>query len=179
MTFVRRGREISRPFLISMSWMKKLLIKHTPTLIFVWKWKLSRRTFIDVVSTLAKQRHNYVDKITLIRRQWTDVVSTLKRGWKWKFSQRTFIDVVSSLTKQRWTMSIKLHRFNVDKPTLFQPWNLVENKSWADDSLSKLFQHLKNNVETTLKQLRQFNVDYPILFQRWYLAEDESWVNVC
>ena len=72
------------------------------TLIFVWEWKLSRRTFIDVVSTLAKQRWNNVDSITSIQRRWTNIVSTLKLGWKWKLSRRMFIDVVSKLTKQRW-----------------------------------------------------------------------------
>ena len=39
------------------------------TLIFGWKRKLSRRTFIDVVSTLAKQLWNNVDRITSIQRQ--------------------------------------------------------------------------------------------------------------
>ena len=39
------------------------------TLIFGWKWKLSRRTFFDVVSTLRKQRWlNYVDSSSITKR---------------------------------------------------------------------------------------------------------------
>ena len=84
------------------------------TLIFGWKWKLSWRIFIDVVSTLTKQRWNNVDRITSIQRRWTNVVSTLKFGWKWKLSRRMFIDVVSTLTKQR--------RNSVDRIMLIQCW---------------------------------------------------------
>ena len=69
---------------------------NTWTLIFGWKWKLSRRTFIDLVSTLAKQRWNNVDRITSIQRQWTNVATRLKFGWKWKLNRRMFIDVVST-----------------------------------------------------------------------------------
>ena len=75
--------------------------QNSSTLIFGWKWKLSRRTFIDVVSTLTKQRWNNVDRITSIQRRWTNVVSTLKFGWKWKLNRRIFMDVVSTLTNQR------------------------------------------------------------------------------
>ena len=57
------------------------------TLIFGWKWKLSRRTFFDVVSTLRKQRWNNVDKITSIQRRLPNV-STLIFGWKWKLNRR-------------------------------------------------------------------------------------------
>ena len=63
---------------------------------------MSRRTFFDVVSTLAKQRWKSVERIASIQCQWTNVVSTLKFGWAWKLSRRMFIDVVSMLTKQRW-----------------------------------------------------------------------------
>ena len=38
---------------------------------FGWKWKLSRRMFIDIVSTLTKQRWNNIDRINV------DAVSTL------------------------------------------------------------------------------------------------------
>ena len=82
------------------------------TLIFGWQWKLSRRAFIDVVSTLAKQRWNSVDRMTLIQRRWTNVLSTLKFGWKWKLSWRLFIQVVSTLSKQHWN--------NVDRITSIQ-----------------------------------------------------------
>ena len=68
---------------------------------FGWKWELSRRTFIDVVSTLAKQHGNNIHRITSIQRRWTKVVSTLQVGWKWKLIRRILIDVVSTLTKQR------------------------------------------------------------------------------
>ena len=71
--------------------------QRSSTLMFGWKWKLSRRTFIDVVSILSKQRWNNVDGITSIQRRWTNVVSTLKFGWKWKFSRHMFMDVVSTL----------------------------------------------------------------------------------
>ena len=36
---------------------------------FRLKWKLSRRMFIDVVSTLIKQRWNNIERITLIQRR--------------------------------------------------------------------------------------------------------------
>ena len=77
------------------------------------------------------------------------------------------------------TTLIEWRRFNVDEPTLFQRWNLVENESWANVCLSTLFQRWQDNVETTLIELRWFNVDDPMLFQRWYYVEKESWVNAC
>ena len=122
---------------------------NTSTLIFAWKWMLSWRTFIDVFSTLAKQRWNNVDRITSIQRRWTNIVSTLKFGWKWKLSQRMFIDVVSTLTKQRWN--------NVDRVTLIQCWwpNVVSTLvlGWK----GKLSQRMFIGVEkTALKQLCQY-----------------------
>ena len=69
------------------------------TLIFGWKWKLSRRTFIDVVLTSAKQRWNNVDRITSIQRRWLNVVSALILGWKGKLSQRMFIGVEEKALK--------------------------------------------------------------------------------
>ena len=42
---------------------------------FGWKWKLSRCMFIDVVSTLTKQRRKNVDRITLIQCWWPNVVT--------------------------------------------------------------------------------------------------------
>ena len=68
------------------------------TLKFCWKWKLSRHMFIDVVSTLTKQRWNNID--TSIHRRWPSVVSTLIVSWKWNLSQRIFICVASTLRKQ-------------------------------------------------------------------------------
>ena len=88
-------------------------------LIFGGKCKLSRRTFIEVVSTLAKQRWNNLDRITLIQRRWTNVVATLKFGWKWKLSLRMFVrDNVE-----------RIRQFNVNDPMLFQCWYLIEKKS--------------------------------------------------
>ena len=47
------------------SWLPTF-INVVSTLIFDWKWKLSRRIFIDVVSTLTKQRwQNYVDSTSM------------------------------------------------------------------------------------------------------------------
>ena len=69
------------------------------TLIFGWKWKLSRRTFIDVVLTSTKQRWNNVDRITSIQRRWLNVVSALILGWKGKLSQRMFIGVEEKALK--------------------------------------------------------------------------------
>ena len=117
------------------------------TLIFGWKWKLSRRTFIDVVSTLTKQRWNNVDRITSIQRRWTNVVSTLKFGWKWKLSQCMFIDVVSILTKQRWS--------NVDRVTLIQCWwpNVCFNvgiRLKREVESTHVHRCWENSIETTL-----------------------------
>ena len=116
----RKGNNIKpsiTPF-IKLKGTEKEYPANTSTLIFGWKWKLSRRTFIDVVSTLTKQRWNNVDRITSIQRRWTNVVSTLKFGWKWKLSRRMFIDVVSTLKKQRWN--------NIDRITLIpRRWSNV------------------------------------------------------
>ena len=70
------------------------------TLTFGWKWKLSRRTFIDVVSTLTKQCWNNVDRVTLIQCWWLSVVSTLVLGWKGKLSQGMLIGVEKTALKQ-------------------------------------------------------------------------------
>ena len=125
---------------------------NTSTLIFGWKWKLSRHTFIDVVSTLAK--NNVETTLTELRRfkvEWINVVSTLKFGWKWKLSRRMFIDVVSTLTKQRWN--------NIDRITSIQRWwpNVVSTSivSWKWNLSQCMFisvastlrkQHLNNFI---------------------------------
>ena len=119
------------------------------TLIFGWKWKLSRHTFIDVVSTLAKKRWNSVDRITLIRRRWTNVVSTLKFGWKWKLSRRMFIDGVSTLKKQRWN--------NIERTTSIQCWWPKVVAMLIFGWKGKLSQHMFIGVEkTALKHLCQY-----------------------
>ena len=100
------------------------------TLIFGWKWKLSRRTFIDVVSTLAKQRWNNVDRITPIQCRWTNVVSTFKFWLKMKV-EPTYV----------------FRRcFNVDKTTLKQCCFNVD--IW-----------LKIKVESTYVYRRCFDVE--------------------
>ena len=56
---------------VESTWKQRWLstfINVVSTLIFGRKWKLSRRTFIDVVPTLAKQRWNDVDRITSVQR---------------------------------------------------------------------------------------------------------------
>ena len=73
---------------------------NTSTLIFGWKWKLSRRTFIDNVSTLTKQHWNNIDRVTLIPCWWPSVVLTLILGWKGKSSQLMFIDVEKTALEQ-------------------------------------------------------------------------------
>ena len=123
--------------------------RSSTSLIFGWKWKLNRRTFIEVVSTLTKQRGYNVDRITSIQRRWANVVSPLKFGWKWKLIRRMFTDVVSTLTKQRWN--------SVDRVTLVQCWwpNVVSALilGWK----GKLSQRMFIGVEkTALKQLCQY-----------------------
>ena len=117
----------------------KTFVNVVSMLIFGWKCKLSRRTFIDVVSTLAKQRWNNVDRILLIQRRWTNVVATLKFGWKWKLSRRMFIrDNVERIT------SIQCQWPNVVSMLIFD---------WKE----KLSQHIFIAVEkTALKQLCQY-----------------------
>ena len=48
------------------------------TLIFGWKWRLSRRTFIDVVSSLTKERRNNVEIITLVQCWWPNIQFKIK-----------------------------------------------------------------------------------------------------
>ena len=105
-----------------------MFINVASTLIFGWKWKLSRRSFIDVVSALAKQRWNNIYRITSNQRRWTNIVSMLKFGWKRKLSQRIFIDVVSTLQNNVDTTLKELRGFNVDNPMLFQRWYLVKDE---------------------------------------------------
>ena len=76
---------------------------NTSTLIFGWKWKLSRRTLMEVVWTLAKQSWSNVDRITSIQCWWPNVNSTLIFGWKRKLSQGMLISLASTLRKQHWS----------------------------------------------------------------------------
>ena len=119
---------------------------NTSTLIFGWKWKLSRRTFIDVASTQVKQHWNNVNRIMLIQCRWTNVVSTLKFGWKWNLIWRMFIDFVSTLTKHRWN--------SIERITSIQCWwlNIVSTLifGWVNVSSSALLWHWQNSIDTTL-----------------------------
>ena len=56
--------------------------------------------FIDVISTLTKQRWNSVDRVMSIQFWRPNVVSTLVLGWEGKLSQHMFIDVEKTALKQ-------------------------------------------------------------------------------
>ena len=127
------------------------LINIISTLILGWKWRLTRRIFFDVVSTLTKQHQNHVDRITSIQRRWLNVVSILKFRLKQKLSRRMFIDVVSTLTNQRWN--------NAKRNTSIQYWwpNVVTTLifGWK----GKLSQCMFIGVEeTVLEQLCQYSL---------------------
>ena len=77
-----------------------MFINAASALIFGWKWKLSRRVFIDVVLTLTKQRWNNINRTTSIQRRCPNVVSTLIVCWKWNLSQLKFIGVASTFRKR-------------------------------------------------------------------------------
>ena len=88
-TWFQRWNNVDRITSIQRRWTKVVSM-----LKFGWKWKLSRRIFIDVVSTLTKQRWNNFDRVTtLIQCWWLNVVSMLILGWKGKLSQGMFIRV--------------------------------------------------------------------------------------
>ena len=113
---------------------------------------LSRRTFIDVVSTLAKQRWSNVYRITLIQRRWTNiVVSTLKFGWNWKLSRRMFNWKLSRrmLTKQRWNNIERITSIQCRLPVVS---TLIFGWKWKLNQLcwSTLPRRCKNSIETTL-----------------------------
>ena len=116
------------------------------TLIFGWKGKLSGRSFIDVVSRLAKQRWNNVDRITSMQRLWTKVVSTLKFGWEWKLNRLCLSTLFQHWQNNAETTMKELRRLNIDS-MLFQRWYLVEKESWVNVCLSVLRkQHWSNFV---------------------------------
>ena len=74
------------------------LINVVLTVIFGWKWKFSRRTFIDVISKLAKQCWSSVNRITLLQRRWTSLVSIFELTHVCRLS----FNVDKTLLKQRW-----------------------------------------------------------------------------
>ena len=111
------------------------------TLIFGWKWKLSRRIFIDVVSTLAKQCWNKVDRITLIQRWWTNVISTLKLTPTYVYRRWVF----QSWQNNAGTTLKEFRRFNVDDSMLFQRRYLVEKENWVNVCSSALKKQHWNN----------------------------------
>ena len=114
------------------------------TLIFGWKWTPSRRTFIDVVSTLAKQVKTTsielpqfkVDEPTFFQ------CSNLVENESWP-------DVCLSTLFQRWQNHVEttlkeLRRFNVDDLMLFQRWCLLENESSVNVCSSALVHRWEN-----------------------------------
>ena len=114
------------------------------TLIFGWKGKLSGRSFIDVVSRLAKQRWNNVDRITSMQRLWTKVVSTLKFGWEWKLNRLCLSTLFQHWQNNAETTMKELRRLNIDS-MLFQRWYLVEKESWVNVCSSALRKEDWNN----------------------------------
>ena len=93
--FQRWQNNVDRIASIQRRWTKVV-----PSLKFGWKWKLSRRMFVDVVSALTKQRWNNVDRVTLTQCWWPNFVSTLALGWKEKWTQGMLIDVEKTTLKQ-------------------------------------------------------------------------------
>ena len=92
------------------------------TLIFGWKWKLSRRTFIDVVSTLK----NNVETTLIELRRFNVDEPMLFHRWN-LVENESWADVCLPTLFQRWqnnveTALIELHWFNVDDPMLIQRW---------------------------------------------------------
>ena len=118
-----------------------------------------------LMKVLLPSKH--INLESTLKQHWSstfiNVVSTLIFGWKWA-------DAHLSTLFQHWEnndqrTSKELRRFNVDEPTLFQSWNLVENESWADVCLSTLFQLWQNNVERiTLIQCRWLNLASTLIF---------------
>ena len=67
----------------------------------IWlKMKIEPTYIYQRFSTLTKQRWNNVDRVTLIRCWWPNVVSRLVLGWKGKLAQRMFIGVEKTALKQ-------------------------------------------------------------------------------
>ena len=138
------SKQINFESTLKRRWSSSTFINIVSTLIFGWKWKLSRRTFMDVVSTLTKQRWSNVDRIMLIQRQWINVVSTLKFGWNWELSRRMFIDVVSTLTKHRWNNIERITTIQCRWPNVVS--TLILGWKW------KLNQHMFIVVASTLRK---------------------------
>ena len=94
-TLFQRWNNVDRITLIQRRWTNV-----ASTVKFGWKWKLSRRVFIDVVSMLTKQRWNKVDRVTLIQCWWPNVVSTLFSMLFSMLFQHMFISVEKTALKQ-------------------------------------------------------------------------------
>ena len=96
--------------------------QRSSTLIFGWKWKLSWRTFMDVVSTLTKQHWSIVDRITSMKRRWTNLFQ------RWNLVENeSWANVCLSTLFQSWQNNVEttlkeLRWFNDDDPMLFQRW---------------------------------------------------------
>ena len=108
---------------------------NTSTLIFGWKWKLSRRTFIDVVSTLAKL--NYVELC-----QFNVDEPSLFQRWN-LFENESWADVCLSTLFQRW-------KNYVDLMLLTQCCFIVD--IWLKRKIESKYddRRWENSIETTL-----------------------------
>ena len=113
-------------------------------------WKCSLRTATLKISVCRPGLWQSIKKLTQQRHQRLYLVEN-----------ESWADLHLLMLFQRWqnnveTTSRELRRFNVDKPTLFQPWYLVENESWGDVCLSTFFivdktmlkQYWKNYVDS-------------------------------
>ena len=129
------------------------------TLIFVWKWKLSRRKFINVASTLAKQRWNNVCRTMSIQCWWTKVVSMLEFGWK------------RSLTY------VYRRCFNVDKTTFKQRWKNYVNSILMTQCCFNIDIWLERKVESTYIHRRWENSIEITLLIFAVLKLTRKWLN--
>ena len=107
---------------------------------------MSWRTFIDAVSTLAKQHwKSYVDSM-----------SVNQRCFSWNLAENeSWANVCLPTLFQRWQNNVEtalklFRRFNIDGLMLFQYWYLVENESWVNPFSSALPQCWEKSIETTL-----------------------------
>ena len=140
------------------------------TLIF--GWKLSRRIFIDFVSTLTKQRWNNVNRITSIQsynveiwfESWADAyLSKLQNNIESiKTIQRRYASVVSTLKSQRTLIQLSFSK----KYQKYQRWNNVglsklnRRKRW-EDSIEKTLSIFVDLMFTRKWLNNETNLSFP------------------
>ena len=138
--FIYTSKHINVESTLKQRW-SSTFINIVSTLIFVWKWKLSRRTFIDVF----QRWQNIVEATSMELRRFSVDESTLFQRWN-LVEKESSADVCLSTLFQRWQNNVEttlkeLHQFNVDNPMLFQRWYSVENQGWGVNVCSSaLFQ---------------------------------------